>query len=194
MIITEVEGDLFDAPDGAVLIHACNCLGSWGGGIAKAFQAKYPAAYEIYKEHCRDLRQSSRSQTLIHPDTGEEQDVRFPLGTALIIPPQKEDYESDTPAKKHWIVCLFTSYAYGRSVSPPHIVLANSVHALRDMKRQLEEIHRQGKAEWDGKLHTCRFNSGLFRVRWEDSKAVLEKELDETEGVQEIVVVRPRGG
>lgn len=64
-MITEVEGDLFDAPDGAVLIRtymrfhldcfvadvsllptkdACNCKGSWGAGIAEAFRDKvsYP--------------------------------------------------------------------------------------------------------------------------------------------------------
>ncbi|KAF3891950.1 hypothetical protein GY631_4499 [Trichophyton interdigitale] len=36
--ITEIEGDLFLAPEGAALIHACNCQGSWGKGIALEFK------------------------------------------------------------------------------------------------------------------------------------------------------------
>jgi hypothetical protein len=56
-IVEEATGNLFDAPDNAVLIReqlnliarsrwlnsqtdACNCLGSWGAGIAKAFKTK----------------------------------------------------------------------------------------------------------------------------------------------------------
>ncbi|KUL86413.1 hypothetical protein ZTR_08153 [Talaromyces verruculosus] len=200
MKITDIEGDLFDAPDGAVLIHACNCLGSWGGGIAKVFQNKYPAAYKIYNAHCRTLLKQKRPHTLVHSQTNDSKTVNLPLGTALIIPPQPQDYSSSSSTrgkdkKKHWIVCLFTSRAYGRGVSKPDVILENSVHAIRDMRKQLEELFESNEdsQKWDGKVYSCRFNSGLFGVEWKASKAVLEKELDGMVGVEEVVVVRPEG-
>lgn len=45
--IKETEGDIFSSPDGSVLIHACNCQGAWGAGVAAAFRTKYPAAYKV---------------------------------------------------------------------------------------------------------------------------------------------------
>jgi ADP-ribose 1''-phosphate phosphatase len=60
------------------------------------------------------------------------------------------------------------------------------------MARQIEELREGGDdIACDGKIYSCRFNSGLFHVKWEDSKAVLEREMNGIEGVQEIVVVRP---
>lgn len=118
----------------------------------------------------------------------------------MIIAPQPQDYTSSSTTrgedrKKHWIVCLFTSRAYGRSVSKPDAILENSVHAIRDMRRQLEEFfEKDDEAQrWEGKIYSCRFNSGLFGVQWKDSKRVLEKELDGMVGVEEVVVVRPEG-
>jgi ADP-ribose 1''-phosphate phosphatase len=91
--------------------------------------------------------------------------------------------DETTTRNRHWIVCLFTSRAYGRYVSKPEIILENSVHAIRDMRQQLEELREAGA--WGGKLYSCRFNSGLFNVAWEDSRKVLERELP-----FEVVVVR----
>ncbi|OKL58438.1 ADP-ribose 1''-phosphate phosphatase [Talaromyces atroroseus] len=214
MKIAEIEGDLFDAPDGAALIHACNCLGSWGGGIAKSFKNKYPAAFKTYNAHCKRFLKTRQPYTIVHSTTGKPRTINVPLGTALIIPPQKEDYACfPTPAtisddshnshddqdgmekkKKHWIICLFTSRAYGRYVSKPDIILENSVHAIRDMRQQLERLcDAENGDEWTGQLYSCRFNSGLFGVEWEDSKRVLERELQGMEGVEEVVVVRPEG-
>ncbi|EED13429.1 phosphatase, putative [Talaromyces stipitatus ATCC 10500] len=193
MKTTEITGDLFDAPDGAVLIHACNCLGSWGGGIARVFKHKYPSAYKFYYNHCRALLREKRPHTLLNSQTNDPKIVNLPLGTALIIPPQAQDY-SIRQNKKHWIVCLFTSRAYGRGVSKPDVILENSVHAIRDMRRQLEELfeHEDGMEQWDGKVYSCRFNSGLFGVEWKASRKILETELDGMVGVEEVVVVRPK--
>lgn len=126
--------------------------------------------------------------------------MKLPLGTALIIPPQPQDYISSSSTrgndkKKHWIICLFTSRAYGQGVSKPDVILENSVHAIRDMRKQLEELFEsEGDAQnWDGKVYSCRFNSGLFGVEWKASKRVLEEELDGMVGVEEVVVVRPGG-
>lgn len=74
------------------------------------------------------------------------------------------------------------------------MILENSVHAIRDMRRQIEELQKDGAdIAHDGKVYSCRFNSGLFHVKWEDSKAVLEEELTGMEAIQEVVVVRPEG-
>lgn len=145
--------------------------------------------------------------------------VQFPVGTALIIPPQEEDYTpgmrpgpgkrrkrtrtsskaeevpakeettADSPKKKkHWIVCLFTSWDKGRHVSTPDIILENTRWAVEDMKRQLAELQGDpDPARRPGQLWSCRFNSGLFGVKWEETRKVLEKS-----GL-EITVVRPPG-
>lgn len=144
--------------------------------------------------------------------------VQLPLGTALIIPPQEEDYtpgmrpppwkrrkktktssskaeeapakgetaDSDSPKKKHWIVCLFTSWNFGRHVSTPDTILENTRWAVEDMKKQLAEL-RDDPARRPGELWSCRFNSGLFGVKWEETRKVLE------ESGFEITVVRPPG-
>jgi ADP-ribose 1''-phosphate phosphatase len=49
-----VTGDLFAAPQGSILVHACNTVGSWGAGIALAFRSKYPKAFQQYAAHCKD--------------------------------------------------------------------------------------------------------------------------------------------
>ena len=132
--------------------------------------------------------------------------IRLPEGTALIIPPQKRDYEAegadkgkgDTTKKKHWIICLFTSRQFGKNVSPPDTILANTELAIADMKEQLARlaVRTTDEGEQDGgssgmsapgELWSCRFNSGLFRVEWSRSRRVLE------EAGLEVTVVRPVG-
>ncbi|OJJ34795.1 hypothetical protein ASPWEDRAFT_39881 [Aspergillus wentii DTO 134E9] len=187
--VLEIEGDLFDAPDGTALIHACNCQGSWGGGIAKAFKDQYPAAFEKYRAHCRSFPSKPNQKTIRSyiGKTGESESssktVRLPEGTALIIPPQESDYEGGS--KKHWVVCLFTSRGYGRRVSPPETILENTKLAVADMKKQLAQLEAEEGGSSPSALWSCRFNSGLFAVDWELSREVLENaEL-------EVTVVRP---
>ncbi|KAK4205807.1 hypothetical protein QBC40DRAFT_214856 [Triangularia verruculosa] len=74
LILAYQKGDLFDAPPNSVLIHACNTIGKWGGGIAATFKKYYPAAFEIYREHCQN-------------HTPDEL-----IGTALLIAPQSDRY------------------------------------------------------------------------------------------------------
>jgi ADP-ribose 1''-phosphate phosphatase len=146
----------------------------------------------VYNNHCKTLGENTAKHTIIDSKTNQPRALTLPLGTTLIIPPQEEDVAKS--GKSHWIVCLFTSRAFGRSVSPPNVILENSVHAIRDMRRQIEELHQAGEdIASGGKVYSCRFNSGLFHVKWEDSKAVLEREMDGMDAVQEIVVVRPEG-
>ncbi|KAK4173496.1 hypothetical protein QBC36DRAFT_359834 [Triangularia setosa] len=74
LVLAYEKGDLFDAPPNSVLIHACNTIGRWGGGIAATFKKHYPAAFEVYRDHCKKF-------------TPDEL-----IGTALLIAPQSDKY------------------------------------------------------------------------------------------------------
>jgi O-acetyl-ADP-ribose deacetylase (regulator of RNase III) len=112
--LTYITGNIFDAPPNTILIHACNTLGSWGAGIALAFQSKYPDAFKVYKAHCA-------------AHTNDEL-----IGTCLVIR-GKPVAES---GKGHDIACLFTSRAYGRYKDGPEDILNATRGAVRDLLRQ----------------------------------------------------------
>lgn len=77
------KGDLFlHVAAQAVLAHACNPFGLWGGGIAAQFQTRYPSAYEQYARVCREHARDPASL----------------LGTCLVV-----------RADHVYIACLFTS-------------------------------------------------------------------------------------
>ncbi|OJJ45751.1 hypothetical protein ASPZODRAFT_133621 [Penicilliopsis zonata CBS 506.65] len=185
--VIEVEGDLFAAPDGAALIHACNSQGSWGAGIANTFRIRYPAAYRMYRVHCARYIRRPQYQIVsscAHGRTSRRR--RLPEGTALIIPPQEYDYEHSD--KRHWIICLFTSPRFGQNRSSPEVILENTVFAIADMKRQLRILRVREVEGGPAELWSCRFNSGLFGVEWRLTRSVLE------DAHLDVTVVRPRGG
>ncbi|KAL3448682.1 hypothetical protein BJX65DRAFT_274181 [Aspergillus insuetus] len=167
--VKEIVGDLFDMPEGTALIHACNCKGTWGGGIAKTFYKKYPAAFKVYQSFCADFEKNPHYLTTTQPSGGEVQ-VQLPEGHALIIPPQPADYEKRS-GKKHWIICLFTSYGWGANVRSPAEILRNTETALADLKTQLRESQY---AEIAG-LYACQINSVLFKVDWNLTKQKMEQ-------------------
>ena len=104
--ITEVSGDLFSAPEGSILVQACNTKGSWGAGIALAFRERFPEQFEQYAQHCKE-----KKDTLV--------------GTCLLL-----------QAENHSIACLFTSRNYGRNKDSPDQILAATKTALQDLVRQ----------------------------------------------------------
>ncbi len=60
MELRYVKGDLFKvAPKEAYLLHACNCQGAWGAGIAKAFKLYYPMDYIKYNQYCKNTEDIS---------------------------------------------------------------------------------------------------------------------------------------
>ncbi len=147
--ITDRFGDLFTTTTTTptLLIHACNTVGSWGGGIAAAFRARYPAAYKVYRAHCL---QSTPNQL---------------VGTALLIPPQ----ENGNRQQQHYIGCLFTSRKYGRAVDSPEQILRATGPAMRELMRCIVE-----EGVVFGEVRMCRINSGLFNVPWGRSKGAIE--------------------
>jgi ADP-ribose 1''-phosphate phosphatase len=163
--ITDKIGDLFAAPPNTLLIHACNCIGSWGGGIALAFRDRYPAAYAVYRAHC------ARST----PDAL--------LGTALLIPPQtgKGQQGNKDTGQGHYVGCLFTSRRVGKGRDAPETILRATVPAMAHLMRLVAE--EEGRAGVSiAEVRMCRINSGLFAVPWDQSKKAIEgMELEEGE-------------
>lgn len=143
--LTERIGDLFTAPPDFLLVHACNCVGSWNAGVALAFQKKYPQAYSVYQAHC-----AARTPNSL-------------LSTCLIIPPQSGAQYN------HWIGCLFTSRKYGRGKDSKEDILESTDSALQDMLEQLEELKKKPKGVW-----MCKINSGSFKIPWMQTKKLIE--------------------
>ncbi|KAJ9669507.1 ADP-ribose 1''-phosphate phosphatase [Coniosporium apollinis] len=150
LTITEEVGDIFDAPDNAVIIHACNCLGHWGAGIAAAFRERYPKALKFHEAHCNKF--------------SNKRDL---LGTAQLIFPA----ESDSTRRRHFVGCLFTSCFYGRKKDSPAVILENTGPAMVDLLRQIAEAKKSAKIS---EVRMCQINSGMFKVPWAKTKAVLE--------------------
>ena len=104
--VTTIKGDLFNAPKGSIIIHACNTQGAWGAGIAKDFAKRFPKARDLYSWYCKEYGPSL-------------------LGTCLLL-----------PAGDHTIGCLFTSKSFGRFVDKPDRILASTKLAITDLIRQ----------------------------------------------------------
>lgn len=162
--VIERKGDLFIAPENTVLVHACNCEGSWGAGIAKAFKQHYPDAFTIYNKHCRDTN------------------AEHLVGTCFLIPPQ-------TKGKKHWVGCLFTSRRKGKKTKDAKTkILENTDAAMKDLLKQIKKLETDAadtNAETGGNdedaeklapdnIWMPKINSGLFAVPWRETKALLE--------------------
>ncbi|TKA61677.1 hypothetical protein B0A55_12630 [Friedmanniomyces simplex] len=168
LALKEETGDIFAAPPNTLLIHACNTDGSWSGGIAQAFQSRYPSAFQKYAEHCHEIGGAKL------------------VGTAQLIPPQSGD------SSKHFVGCLFTSRHYGRRKDPPAKILAATGVAMEELLKQVKGFNAGvGEGERVGEVRICRINSGLFRVPWGKTTAVLEGLGVGGEDVRVVKVVSP---
>ncbi|KEF57015.1 uncharacterized protein A1O9_07205 [Exophiala aquamarina CBS 119918] len=192
--VNEIRGDLLDAPDGATIIHAVNCQGLWGFGVAKQLKTEFPGAFKAYQSYCETAKRP-----------------RHLAGKCLLIPPQIEDYQDDETLEKkasngkpdprtyrkqpckqrRWIACLLTSVGYGtknmRFNNPgrdsPERILRQTQMALESLRTQLEDYTRCDLGEHDeyavpGDLWTCKFNSGAFGVDWEETLEIVESEFE----------------
>lgn len=116
-MIIEHTGSLFDAPKKSLLVHACNSLGVWGGGIAVEFKQRFPDAFDDYHAFCTTADQ----ETLV--------------GSCLIY--DDTDYS---------IASLITSHGYGSRKDPPSVIVDNTRVALDRLFEELAkdpetEIH-----------------------------------------------------
>lgn len=104
---------LFNAPEGSVLVHACNCKGVWASGIAKEFKERFPAAERIYKDACHDFGI---------------------IGTAQLI----SSYDIKQNSATYWIGNLLTSSGFGNTLDTQDEVLVNTVLALWNLCSNLQ--------------------------------------------------------
>lgn len=177
--------DLRDLPAGGYLVHATNCLGSWGAGVAAEIRDIFPAAYARYKEHCGSFERAPGS---LHAS-------RDLAGRCLVIPPQPEDVvRANAPDVS--VVCLFTSYGYGRRTTtkpgrdPKHLIQNQTARALSHFRSQIygEDGGGYGKMGTGGRdaetlaIFSPKFNSGLFRVPWEETAGQIRDAFDGCKG------------
>lgn len=97
-------GDLFSANgSNVVLVHACNCKGSWGAGIALQFKQRFPVAYKDYQELCH------------------KHGIRL-LGMGV--------YHKRMDSTEQPIGYLFTSNGYGQAKDPVDKILRNTKRSI----------------------------------------------------------------
>lgn len=99
-MVQYAQGSLFESPKGSTLVHAVNCRGVWGAGIALDFKSKFPEAFREYQNKSNKL------------------------GAACL---GKSVY---TKCSEYGILSLFTSEGFGRDASSPHEILEATADAL----------------------------------------------------------------
>lgn len=157
MGIEYLNQDLFDAPEGSILVHACNAQGVWGSGIAAEFKKQTPESFQEYNSYCKH-------NILI-------------TGTSLLI----ENYQT---ADKFQIGCLITSEDFGSQKDHREIIKINTALALRDL---CQKILVYGDYSDEIIVYSNKFNSGLFDVPWKQTELILEVVLNRYQNIKWIV-------
>jgi ADP-ribose 1''-phosphate phosphatase len=142
--VIEETGNLFSAPPRSVIVHACNCSGKWGAGIALQFRERYPKAFQQYEAHCKEHSASDL------------------IGTSLLIPP------CEKAGPEHYIGCLFTSKGFGKRKDSVDDILEATKTSMIYL---LESLIQDGDVKG---IYMCKINSGRFAVPWPRSREVLE--------------------
>lgn len=145
---------LFDVQGKVILVHAANCQGVMGSGIAKEFKQRFPEAVKAYEW---DFDRSGQRGSMMPPGAGQ----------AKIYPTHNPDI---------LMGCLFTSWNYGRNVDHPEAILTYTKSALPKFLRRLEGYP-------DFKVYSNKFNSGLFNVPWPKTEAAIIEALKAYPGV-----------
>ncbi|GEQ69322.1 hypothetical protein JCM33374_g2993 [Metschnikowia sp. JCM 33374] len=146
-----IKGDLFthSAKGTAILAHACNPFGSWGGGIAAQFRIRYPYANKLYSRHCQDNKNL--------------------LGSCLLIPATEGQHLNEADVL---IACLFTSDFECSEENILHYTKSSMDH----LARQLQKLHIIEKdAQGTPVVNMPQINSGIFAVPWEKTAAILSE-------------------
>lgn len=121
---------LFDAPEGSILVHACNSQGVWGSGIAKEFKKRFPEDFEYYKF----LVESYNSM----------------LGTMC----SESAYSTSHKYAVGWIV---TSHDYGPKKDPPEVIKIHTAIALDQFCERLLHPKSPGKIVYSNKFNSGLF-------------------------------------
>lgn len=137
------KGNLFNAEGlNTILVHSCNCNGTWGAGIATQFKLRYPKYYSQYKEYCNKYE-----KTL--------------LGMSI----QFRNQVNEKPGQS--IACLFTSFSYGKDIDSTENIIKNTKYSVECLLSTLPnniEVHSPKinsglfKVPWEiteGIIKTC---------------------------------------
>lgn len=153
-MVSYIRGDLFShtSSQAPVLAHACNPFGLWGGGIAAVFKKKFPSAYKLYANHCKQQGPNL-------------------MGTSLLLPTEPND-PGNNGNPPVYIACLFTSDFN----SPPSEIVENTRKSMLELSHQLLLLSNVEKdSEKKVVVNMPMINSGIFNVPWEQTEAVLKK-------------------
>lgn len=150
-----------------VVIHSCNCNGTWGGGIARQMAIKYYRAESDYIDICDTFGSKL-------------------LGKFILIPSYR------TP--NLLIGCLFTASFGGEQHGTGQSILHYTKLALQDMINKLsgEELIQDEIDSYSSKymkniqvymkipiseyeLEMPKINSGIFGVPWPETEKLLEE-------------------
>lgn len=143
--------DLFDAPQDAVLAHACNARGIWGTGVALGFIRRFPDAYTQYQSYCRKVLVQSRA------------------GVSLVVNDRTSGRE---------IACMITSVDYGANRDSEETILDQTRRAIISLELDLQAFDRglrAGGYSTHEEVYLPRINSGMFGVPWEKTEAILQE-------------------
>lgn len=168
MTVKYFKGDLFKLINEKtlsplLLAHSCNCIGIWGGGIAKQFKINYFNSYKLYNKYCQIVSNPS--------------DL---LGKSLLLSTDENVI----------IVCLFTSLIGEENeleiVHNTKLSLIDLYNKLKDPKLIEDKKVRNIIINYNNEINMDiskyivnmpLINSGIFRVSW----GLTEKELIESE-------------
>ncbi|CAI4037263.1 hypothetical protein SMKI_02G1310 [Saccharomyces mikatae IFO 1815] len=164
--ITYVKGNILKATTHPrILIHSCNCNGSWGGGIAYQLALNYPKAESDYVEVCEKYGSAL-------------------LGRCILLP----SYENSDLL----ICCLFTSSFGGSSHGEKNSILNYTKLSLNELKAyrasggkgkvndDIIDIYLNNHTKHhigEYNLEMPQINSGIYGVPWKETERVL-KEID----------------
>jgi O-acetyl-ADP-ribose deacetylase (regulator of RNase III) len=147
MPIEFISGDLFhNAINAQAFAQGCNCQGSMGAGIAKAFRARYPEMYEEYRQRCKTKpRQFNLGDSWLWKAEG--QPWVFNLGT-------QEDYWRAHATYKAIEQALTMMRAQAdregvRSIAMPRIGAGYGGLSWRKVRAVIEKVF----GDWDGTLY-----------------------------------------
>ena len=177
--VIEERGDIFEAPSHSVIIHSCNCQGSWGAGIAKAFKQHYGKAFKQYASHCKEHGPDDLIGTAQLIEPVDALDIG-PGDRDSGLDDEDEDgneiSQGSSGRPKHFIGCLYTSRHYGKKRDKPAQILDATKPAMQDLIKQVTDWSAKAESE-DAKVsevRMCKINSGLFAVPWIKTREVLE--------------------
>jgi O-acetyl-ADP-ribose deacetylase (regulator of RNase III) len=146
MSIQFVSGDLFDNIHGVeAFAHGCNCQGSMGAGVAKAFRGRYPEMFEEYRRRCKaERRQFNLGDSWLWK--ADDQPWVFNLGTQEGYWRSRASYEAIETALRR--MREQADAADISSIAMPRIGVGYSGLSWKKVRAIVERVFR----DWPGTL------------------------------------------